>query len=382
MIVCKPKADVWAEIHLDRLESNIHAIRRLLPPDCAFMAVLKADGYGHGLLETARSAIMAGADALAVGALKEALLLRGASIRGPILVLTPCSPNEVDIAAENGISLPVVSEEWLREAKHCKTTRLPLRIHLKIDSGMGRFGIRDDRELRRMLTMLKVDDLIVEGIYTHLATANQADDSFVQEQFRRFSGLCSILRKAGFPHAVVHCAGSAAALRFPELALDMVRVGASLFGIVPLDEGAEGPIGLRLAPTFSLHARILQVKQIRKGESIGYDRTYTATEEQWVATLPIGYAHGLSRRCSGMSALVDGQWANLIGNICMNQCMVKLPSYYPVGTRVTLLGENGGKSITIDRMAVQIGTISQEVLTSLGSRVPRMYVELMPYTGC
>lgn len=382
MSVCMPKADVWAEIRLDQLESNLHVIRRLLPPSCAFMAVLKADGYGHGLIETARSVTATGADSLAVGTLQEALLLRSASVRGPILVLTPCSPDEVDIAAENGISLPVVSEEWLEKAKRRKMTRLPLRIHLKIDSGMGRFGIRDARELRRMLSMMKVDDLIVEGIYTHLATANQADESFLQEQFRCFSGLCDILREVGLPYALVHCAGSAAALRFPELALDMVRVGASLFGILPLDDGVDGPSELRLAPTFSLHARILQVKQVGKGNSIGYDRTYTAAEEQWIATLPIGYAHGLSRRCAGMSVLVEGQWASIVGNICMNQCMIKLPSYYPVGTCVTLLGVNGGKSISVNRMADQIGTIPQEVLTSLGSRVPRVYVGSTSSTKC
>ncbi|MEF3303977.1 alanine racemase [Paenibacillus sp. GYB003] len=373
-IACKPSAAVWADIRLDRLERNIRAIRALLPPGCAFMAVLKADGYGHGLPETARTALAAGADALAVGTLREALLLRGASIRGPILPLTPCPPDEVDIAAENGISLPVVSRQWLEEALRRKTTRLPLRVHLKIDSGMGRLGICDGSELRRVVAMLRTDGgLIAEGVYTHLATAGQADDSFVREQHRRFSGMCGMVRDAGFPHAVVHCAGSAAALRFPELALDMVRVGASLFGILPVDDETAGGIELPLAQTFSLHARIVQVKRVGKGESVGYGRAYTAAEDEWIATLPIGYADGLSRRCTGMPVLVEGQWGVIVGSVCMNQCMIRLPSFVPAGTRVTLLGENGGRSIPVKRMADWIGTIPQEVLASFGSRVPRIY---------
>ncbi|WP_246131941.1 alanine racemase [Paenibacillus hemerocallicola] len=365
----------WSEIRLDRLKDNIREIRHRIPAGCAFMAVLKADGYGHGLLQTARAALAGGADAVAVGTLREALLLRKGSIGGPILALTPCDPSEADIAAENGISLPVFQEEWFKEMRRCKTTRKRLRVHLKIDTGMGRFGVRDENELERIIPLLRANDIVVEGVYTHLATANQADESFVREQLRRFREMHRRLREAGFVHPIAHCANSAAALRFPELALDMVRVGASLFGIVPVDGDAAKTIDIRLMQTFSVHSRIVHVKRLRKGESVGYDKTYTAPEDEWIATLPIGYADGLSRACKGMSLLVDGQWAPIAGNVCMNQVMVRLPAYYPNGTRVTLLGENGGQTISLERMAEAIGTIPQEVLTLLGARIPRVYTE-------
>lgn len=365
----------WSEIRLDRLRDNIREIRHRIPAGCAFMAVLKADGYGHGLPETARAALAGGADAVAVGTLREALQLREGSIGGPILALTPCDPGEADAAAENGISLPVFQEEWLEEMRRCKTTRKRLRVHLKIDTGMGRFGVRDENELERIIPLLRANDLIVEGVYTHLATANQADESFVREQLRRFAGMRRRLREAGFVHPIAHCANSAAALRFPELAPDMVRVGASLFGIVPVDGDAAKTIDVRLKQTFSVHSRIIHVKRIRKGESVGYDKAYEASEDEWIATLSIGYADGLSRACKGMSLLVDGQWAPIAGNVCMNQVMIRLPAHYPIGTRVTLLGENGGQTISLERMAEAIGTIPQEVLTLLGSRIPRVYTE-------
>lgn len=365
----------WSEIRLDRLKDNIREIRQRIPAGCAFMAVLKADGYGHGLLETARAALAGGADALAVGTLREAMLLRESSIGGPILALMPCDPSEADVAAENGISLPVFQEEWLKEMRRCKTTRKRLRVHLKLDTGMGRFGIRDENGLERVIPLLRANDLIVEGVYTHLATANQSDESFVREQLRRFEEMRRRLREAGFVRPIAHCANSAAALRFPELALDMVRVGASLFGIVPVDGDAAKAIDVRLEQTFSVHSRIVHVKRLREGESVGYDKTYAASEDEWIATLPIGYADGLSRACKGMSLLVDGQWAPIAGNVCMNQVMIRLPAYYPIGTRVTLLGENGGQTISPERMADAIGTIPQEVLTLLGTRIPRVYTE-------
>ncbi|GAA3403083.1 alanine racemase [Paenibacillus hodogayensis] len=363
----------WIELDLRAMQDNMAAIRGRLPQDCAFMAVLKADGYGHGLQATARAATEAGADAIAVGTLREGLLLRESGIRLPILVLTPSDPDKAELAAECQISLPVFSAEGLEEMQNSRRSGRRLNVHLKFDTGMGRFGIRDERELARLLPMLQSGKFALEGVYTHLAAANQADTGFVREQLERFARMRRLVEAAGFTGFIAHFANSAAAIRFPGQALDMVRVGASLFGITPIDGQEAGTPEVPLRPTFSLHTRIVHVKRIECGESVGYDRSYIADSDQWIATLPIGYADGWSRRCRGMPALVNGQWAYGVGNVCMNQTLIRLSEYVPVGTPVTLIGVNGGQSIALREVAEAMGTISQEVLTSLGNRLPRLY---------
>lgn len=368
-------ARTWATVHLGQIQHNVREIRACLPPQTALMAVVKADGYGHGAVPAAKAAIAAGAEALAVSTYEEAVSLRNAGIASPILVLSPILPEEIDGAAALGLELTVFQASWLREMRARKTTGHRIRVHIKMDTGMGRLGLSRRDEWDEMIPLLQADDIEVAGVYTHFAAANRADASYCCEQFARFREMRQWLEEAGFRGVRAHCANSAAAIRFPEFALDMVRVGASLFGILPCDDEVARRLSVHLQPTLSLTTTILHVKQLSRGQTVSYDQSYTASGDEWIATLPIGYADGWFRGYSGFYVLANGKPALIVGNICMNQTMIRLPHYMPVGTRVTLLGADGEAAITLDDLAAHLGTIPQQVLALLSPRLPRIYEE-------
>lgn len=364
----------WTEVHLDRIERNVRTIRSRLPAGCKMMAVVKADGYGHGAVQAAAAAIRAGADELAVSRLDEAVRLRQNGIDVPILTLGPIAPREADIAAEHQIAVPVFQAEWLRDMRESRTSPKPLPVHIKMDTGMGRIGIRTKREFEEMLPLLAAGGIDVKGVYTHLATANQADTGYCEKQLARFAEMRGWLDEAGFRDVTAHCANSAAALRDPVYAMDMVRVGASIFGIHTCDEEVRGRHGVPLLPTLSLHTTIIHVKRVAAGECIGYDRSYTAQDDEWIATVPLGYGDGCFRGYAGLELLVDGERAPIVGNICMDQLMIRLPRHYPVGTQATLIGRQRDETVTLDDLARHIGTIPQQVLLMIAARVPRVYL--------
>jgi len=363
----------WAEVHLDHIRHNVREIRKHLRPGVRLMAVVKADGYGHGVVQSARAAVDAGADALAVNQLEEAMALRHAGITEPILVLSPLHPSRVDVAVELGLELAVFQASWLAEMRRWKKSRGTLRIHIKMDTGMGRYGLRRREEFEEMLPLLMAEDIQVVGVYTHLATADQEDDAYARQQFARFMQMRKWLDLAGLGDVTAHCANSAAALRFPEFALDMVRVGAALFGILPIEEGAAAGLKVHLKPTISIRTTIAHIKRVERGQSIGYGRTYTADRDEWIATLPIGYADGWFRGYEGLQVIVEGERVPIVGRICMNQTMIRLPRRLPIGTVVTLIGEQSGERITLDELARHIGSIPQQVLAMLPQHMPRFY---------
>ncbi|MGN7380743.1 alanine racemase [Paenibacillus sp. SAFN-117] len=373
-MVVKPRyRHTWADVHLDAIRHNIKEIRRRLPQKTKFMTAVKADGYGHGAVQAAAAALQAGSDALAVGLISEALQLRESGIQVPILVLTPALPADADLAAEYGISLTVCDEGWLREMRRHKQSRKPLRVHVKMDTGLGRIGIRHFSEWEAMAPYLQSEDLIVEGVYTHFATANQADSDYYKRQFSRFKEMRGWVADSGFAGFIAHCSNSAAALQYPEFSLDMVRVGAAVYGINPCDGEVKRRLDVELKPTLSLHSEIVQVKYVKQGESIGYDRSYTAVCDEWLGTVSIGYADGCCKGYQGFYTLVDGQAAPIAGNICMDQIIIRLPRYYPVGTPVTLIGKQRDREIKLDDLADHIGSIPQQVLAMITARVPRIY---------
>lgn len=361
---------VWAEIRLDHIRHNVREIRRRLPGGVKFMAVVKANGYGQGLVPAARAAVAAGADALAAGSLAEGVRLREAGIQAPILILSPIFPEQVDTAVRHELQLTVFQADWLREMRRHKKTKSPVAVHIKMDTGMGRWGLRERGEFSAMVPLLKSEDVRVAGVFTHFAAANQADVAFTRRQFERFRDMRGWLEEEGFADAVAHCANSAAAIRFPEYALDMVRVGASLYGIVPIDPGVVPNRPVRLKPTLSLYTVIGQVKRISPGDVVGYDGCYTAQSEEWIATLPVGYADGWFRGYQGMRVMVGDVPVPIVGKICMNQTMVRLPEYKPVGTKVTLIGSG----ISLDEAAAHLGTIPQQVLMMIPESMPRVWL--------
>ncbi|MBP1989003.1 alanine racemase [Paenibacillus eucommiae] len=363
----------WAEVHLDRIEHNIREIRKRLPVSCSFMAAVKANAYGHGDVQVARAARNAGADALAVGTIHEALHLRKNDIMLPILVLSATPPEEADAAAKHHISLTVFQASCLDKMLKYKSSPEPLRIHIKMDTGMGRIGIREKAELEAMIPLLQNDAIIVEGIYTHFATANQADSAYYEEQRNRFNEMQQWMSDAGFSNLIVHCANSAAALQYPQNTMDMARVGAAIYGIHTCDEDVKRTMPNFLQPTLSLHTEIIHVKQMKPGSAISYDSTYWTTGDEWIATVPLGYADGCFRGFQGSYLLVDGHEAPITGKICMDQLMIRLPRYYPLGTKVTWIGRQRDKEITLDDLASHIGSIPQQILSLITDRVPRVY---------
>jgi alanine racemase len=362
--------DTWAEVDLDRIKANVKAIREHLPEDVEFIAVVKANAYGHGDSQTAEAALEAGASMLAVAFMDEALALRKKGISAPILVLGASRAEDVNIAAEEGIILTVFQEEWLAKACDVLSKDASISLHIKIDTGMGRIGIRSADELKSIEKLIKEDSrLELHGIYTHFATADEMDDTYFKRQLSKFKDMLTTLDKQP---PVVHSSNSAAALMHADARFNAVRVGIAMYGLAPSMEIApELPVELQEA--FSLHSRLVHVKKLEKGEKVSYGATYEAAEDIWVGTLPIGYADGWIRRLQGQEVLVDGKRSPIIGRICMDQCMVKLPYEVQAGEIATLIGEQGEETISINEIANKLETINYEVPCIISSRVPRLY---------
>ncbi|GGD63300.1 alanine racemase [Paenibacillus nasutitermitis] len=366
--------NTWAEVDLAAIGSNVRHIKRQLPSAVKLMAVVKADGYGHGALETARVAVESGADSLAVAYLSEALTLRKQGVKLPILILIPIKPQEVPMAIEYDLMLTVTSAAWFKEMRRvCGHSFYPfmLNVHVKMDTGLGRIGIRDKQQWEAMVPWLEAADIEVEGMFTHFATAGDKDTGYLHTQFLRFREMMEWANNSPVHVKTFHCANSAAALRFPEMSLDMVRIGAAMYGFGP--ESIKN--AARLESALSLHSSLIEVKHLKKGEYVGYDLAYRTDREEWIGTVPVGYADGWSQSLRHTELIVDGQRAPIIGKIGMDQMMIRLPREYPAGTKVTLIGRNGRESVTCMELAANLGGAAQEISTSISCRVTRVYSE-------
>jgi len=363
--------ETWAEIDPGAIRANVSAVRGMLPPATKLMAVVKANGYGHGDLIAAEAAGQAGADSLAVAYMEEALRLRAGGVTLPILILTPVRPALAPLALEHDLMLTVTGADWFRELRerHPLPAGCTLRVHVKADTGLGRIGLRTDAEWDALVPWLRAPDIDVDGFYTHFATTGQTDTSYLERQARRFAELMERSKASRIPIRHYHCAGSAAALRFPGLALDMVRIGAAMYGFYP--GGLTPPVELR--PALSLHSTLMQVKLMRRGDYVGYDIAYRADADEWIGTVPIGYADGWSQRMRHAHALVRGQRAEIVGRIGMDQLMIRLPGPFDAGERVTLIGRQGEACIPIAELAAHIDSAAQEITTSLTDRITKIY---------
>lgn len=364
-----------ATVDLGAIKYNIQAIRENIAADKKILATVKADGYGHGAVPVATAAKEAGADGFCVAILDEALELREAGFRDDfILVMGLTEPADAALLAEERISTAVSSLEWLEAAsvELAKQKNLqPLKVHLAIDSGMGRIGLRTEVEVRRVENYLKSHpEFLFEGIFTHFATADGEDEEQVKRQLRIFENIISYLDERP---PLVHLANSAITFWHEEFPTDAVRVGIGMYGYNPSDRTLALPYAIK--PAMTLETEISYVKQMREGDTISYGARYQAYEGEWLATLPVGYADGWRRDLAGQTLIVDGQRCPVRGVICMDQCMISLPHEYPVGTKVTLLGENGGEVNSPSDLAANIGTIGYEILCGISKRVPRRYID-------
>jgi alanine racemase len=365
----------WIEVDLDAIAHNVGVVRSLVGPRCGIMAVVKGQAYGHGAMAVARAALDAGASWLAVSRVREGSFLRSAGIDAPILVLSPVALAEISVAAKLELRVTVVKShdaQVFSDAALVAGTTLP--VHVKLDTGMSRYGVPLDEARQVARDVSNLPGLRLEGVYSHFATADEPDLTFALTQLMAFTDAVSALRAEGLGWEITHMAASAATLALEQSRLDLVRLGISLYGLYPSQQ-LRGRA--ELLPALSLHGRVARVFPLEPGQSVGYGRTFVAESPLVAALVPLGYADGLPRSHSNRgAALVNGHRVRMIGRISMDQCVVDVTGCGNVrdGDPVVLIGSQGNETIGCDEFAALSGTISYEALTSLGFRIPRVYM--------
>lgn len=333
-------------------------------------AVIKANGYGHGIRAVAKLAKQAGATGFCVALLDEALDLREAGLVEPILVLGITPVEYADLAAEKGISLTIGDLEWLQEAAKNGLEDTQLKIHFGLDTGMGRIGFQTPSELKAADEFVSEhqEQFDFEGIFTHFATADEKDETYFKLQVGRFKEFMSTLKKRP---KYVHVSNTATSLWHAACNGNMIRFGVGIYGMNPSGRELIPPYALQ--PAMSLVSELSFVKKIAAGRSVSYGATYTAKNDEWIGTIPIGYADGYERRLTGFHVLVDGNECEIVGRICMDQMMIRLPKEFPVGTTVVLAGKSGSQIITMTDIADYADTINYEITCGFTERIPREY---------
>ena len=365
----------WVEIDLDAIAHNLRQLQQVAAP-AQLMAVVKADGYGHGAVMVARTALAHGARRLAVAMVEEGVHLRQSAIACPVLVLGWTPPEQYGLALRYDLELTVSSEAEARAlAEAARREGRRAKIHLKIDTGMSRLGLRasDPRLGEVAARIAALGNLEIVGVYTHLATADDPASPLTGRQLAAFEEALHVLARHGVRPLLRHAANSAALLRLPGARFDLVRPGIALYGLEAFP-GAVERFGLR--PALAWKTRVALVKEVPAGTPVSYGATHVTSRPSRIATLPVGYADGLRRVLSNRGrVLVNGRRVPIVGRVCMDQVMVDVTDAGPVavGDEVVLLGTQGGERITADEMAGWMDTIGYEVVTGIGRRVPRIY---------
>ncbi len=361
-----------AVIDLSAIAYNIRAIRQKIGPKVRLMAVVKADGYGHGAVEVARVAVKNGADWLGVAIPEEGKQLREAGIQAPILVFGLIQPEEAYKVVEYGLEQTVCTDRVLKSLDRvASSASTAINVHLKVDTGMGRLGVSPEDVLPVVRKVRKFRNVILKGIFSHFATADASDKTFAMHQLELFNKVLSSLAAEGIDIPMKHIANSAAILDIPQAYYGMVRAGIMVYGLYPSKNVRPD---LQLRPAMSLKTKVAAVRTVVKGSSISYGRTFiTRSESTKIATLPIGYADGLSRSLSnGGEVVIRGIRAPIVGTVCMDMCMIDVSHIEGVkpGDEVSVFGG----VIHTDEVAGKIGTINYEVVCAVSKRVPRVYI--------
>lgn len=370
-----------ASVHISTsaIVNNYQKIKQTLPENTKVNAVIKADAYGHGAVPVAKALSQSGVDGFCVAISDEALELRDAGLTEPIMILGVTPATDAGLLAKNGIGVTVSSLDYLQTAYTQKETSVgqSLPIHIKIDSGMGRIGFKDADAIQEAITFIAnhSDYFDLVSIFTHFATADntnnfETDKMMLQATiFKTLTDQLDFSKLAHQPY--LHQSNSALSLWHPDLTLDGVRLGIAMYGMNPSHFAK--PLPFDLEPALSLATEIVHVKQLPAGETISYGATYTTEADEWIATLPIGYADGWTRSLSGFKVLINGKFCPIVGRICMDQCMIRLPHAYPVGTPVVLIGQSQEENIRTEDVAEYTHTIPYEVTCGLSNRLPRIY---------
>lgn len=360
----------WLEIDLGAIRNNINRIHDITGRPV--MAIIKANGYGHGLVEVGRSAVVAGAAWLGVARLEEALVLRRAGIDLPILVLGYTSPDRAIEAVPNHISLAVHHPDVARDfADAVRFLGQPLHVHAKFDSGMGRLGVFPEDGLDFVRLIHSLPELQLEGAFTHMACADDTETDTTNWQLDRFTELIDALQANGLRPPLVHAANSASCLYYPRAYFDLVRPGIAIYGLHP---SAERPLLSGFRPALTWKAHLASLKILPAGHGVGYNYRYKTEKAERIGVIPVGYADGFRRRL-GNFALVGGKRVPVVGGVCMDQCMLQLDDVpeAQIGDEVVLIGRQGNAIITAEEVGQAWGTVNYDVVCGLTARVPRIY---------
>jgi alanine racemase len=364
-----------AEIDLEAIRHNVRVVRAAIGPAPAIMAVVKADAYGHGALPVSRAAVEAGAACLGVAIPEEGAELRERGERGPIVVLGPSDPEQIPLLVAHDLVAAVATLEFAhRLSRAAVAARRRAAVMAKIDTGMGRIGVPPEEALEFVRALAALEGLALQGVFTHLAHADARDKTHATLQLSRLSAAVAELGRAGVSVPWISAANSATVIDLPAGHFNLVRAGIMLYGLPPSTE-LRRTVPLR--PAMRLTTRIVFLKQVRAGTTVGYGCTYTAPRDTWIATLPVGYADGYDRRLSSAApVLIGGRRHTVAGRVCMDQIMVDLgpEAVAKVGDEAVLLGRQGDEEITATELAGLAGTISYELVCGISPRVPRVYL--------
>ncbi|OQY00967.1 MAG: alanine racemase [Desulfobacteraceae bacterium 4572_130] len=376
---------VWAQINIDAITHNIIALKKIINPNSKFMAVVKADAYGHGALKVAPKAIETGACFLGVARFSEGYKLRKSGINAPILIFGFTHPIDAEKLFYFDLTASVYNFEMAEQlSKYACQKKIKIKTHIKIDTGMGRVGMLcglekgcslfNEKAVFEVKKILKLKGLDIKGIYTHFATADSIDKSYSQYQINVFTCFLNSLKKEKIEFEICHAANSAAIINFPESHFDMVRAGISMYGLYTSPSIDRSKVNLK--PAMELKSIITSTKKVPKGFKISYDMTYETNKKTIIASVPIGYADGFSRALSSKGfMLVKGIKAPILGRICMDQTIIDVGNIPEIktGDEVVIMGNQKDKTITADDIAFAANTINYDVVSSLTSRVAKLY---------
>ena len=368
---------VWAEVNLDNIINNINEIKKNINAE-EIIAVVKANAYGHGAVDVAPVLIENGADRLAVAMLSEALELREAGIKVPILILGYTDVAFSEMLINNDIEQTVYSLDYAKElSKKAEALGKVAKIHIAVDTGMGRIGfLPNEKSVEEVVEISKLSNLRITGIFTHFSNADEQDKSYAHNQIEKFNSFINEIEKREVNLGLKHISNSASIIDIEDAHYNAIRPGIILYGYYPSDYINKDK--LKLMPALSLKCQVIHVKELPKGEYIGYGRKFRTERDSVIATLPIGYADGYIRGLYEKAhVIINGKLAPVVGKICMDQCMIDVTDVGPVkvGDEVVLLGEDNGVKNNADDIAKMLDTINYEILCMIGRRVPRIYIK-------
>ena len=368
---------VWAEVNLDNIINNIKEIKKNINGE-EIIAVVKANAYGHGAVDVAPVLIENGADRLAVAMLSEALELREAGIKVPILILGYTDVAFSEMLINNDIEQTVYSLDYAKElSKKAEALGKVAKIHIAVDTGMGRIGfLPNEKSVEEVVEISKLSNLRITGIFTHFSNADEQDKSYAHNQIEKFNSFINEIEKREVNLGLKHISNSASIIDIEDAHYNAIRPGIILYGYYPSDYINKDK--LKLMPALSLKCQVIHVKELPKGEYIGYGRKFRTERDSVIATLPIGYADGYIRGLYEKAhVIINGKLAPVVGKICMDQCMIDVTDVGPVkvGDEVVLLGEDNGVKNNADDIAKMLDTINYEILCMIGRRVPRIYIK-------